>query len=153
MSRLFWKAVLAFVMLPGIVAFAVPLWLLKPHPSSGFRLSGSVVLALGILLLLACVRDFYIAGRGTLAPWSPPQQLVVTGMYRWSRNPMYIAVVLILWGWALGFQSQSLAVYALAMMLAFHLRVIVGEEPWLARHYGEQWSRYEARVPRWLGPL
>ena len=64
---------------------------------------------------------------------------------------MYIAVVLVLWGWALGFRSGVIAVYALLVMLAFHLRVILGEEPWLARTHGEEWVRYKAQVPRWFG--
>jgi protein-S-isoprenylcysteine O-methyltransferase Ste14 len=64
---------------------------------------------------------------------------------------MYVAVLLVLWGWALGFRSRSVAIYALVVMVAFHLRVVVGEEPWLARRHGEQWVRYKAQVPRWLG--
>jgi protein-S-isoprenylcysteine O-methyltransferase Ste14 len=66
---------------------------------------------------------------------------------------MYVAVILILCGWAAGFQSRWLAIYALAVMLAFHLRVVFGEEPWLARRYGRQWEGYRASVPRWFGPL
>ena len=95
--------------------------------------------------------SFYTEGRGTLAPWSPPRHLVVSGLYRYSRNPMYVSVVLILWGWAAGFQSRALALYALAVMVAFHLRVVLGEEPWLARTHGDAWDRYRAAVPRWLG--
>ena len=113
--------------------------------------SGVAVLMAGVVLLLWCVRDFYVAGKGTLAPWAPPQQLVSVGLYRVSRNPMYIAVLLILAGWTLAFRSRGLAVYTIAMMLAFHLRVVFGEEPWLARRYGRGWERYAARVPRWLG--
>jgi protein-S-isoprenylcysteine O-methyltransferase Ste14 len=151
LNRLFWQALLAFLVLPGMVAFVVPLMLLAPGAPGGFvDALGLVPLALGSVLLLWCVRDFYVAGRGTLAPWTPPRELVVTGLYCVSRNPMYIAVGLILWGWALGFRSRALAIYALAVMLAFHLRVVFGEEPWLARTHGQQWHRYKARVPRWL---
>ena len=64
---------------------------------------------------------------------------------------MYVAVVLILWGWALGFRSGVIVVYGLAVTLAFHLRVVLGEEPWLARTHGDAWVRYKAEVPRWLG--
>ena len=64
---------------------------------------------------------------------------------------MYLAVLLVLWGWALGFRSPAIAVYALAVMAAFHLRVVFGEEPWLARTHGKAWARYKAQVPRWLG--
>jgi protein-S-isoprenylcysteine O-methyltransferase Ste14 len=152
MSALFWKAVLAFLALPGVVAFGVPLLLLKPAAAS-IAWPGALAAAAGVVLLLWCVWEFYAAGKGTLAPWSPPRSLVTSGPYRWSRNPMYVAVILVLWGWAAGFQSRTLATYALAVMLAFHLRVVFGEEPWLARQHGEQWERYKRAVPRWLGPL
>ena len=101
-------------------------------------------------MLLWCVRDFYVAGKGTLAPWAPPRHLVVVGLYRWSRNPMYISVSVILLGWAIAYQSRALLIYALALFVMFHLRVVFGEEPWLARTHGDEWLRYRARVPRWL---
>ena len=149
MMPLFWRALLAFLALPGVVAFLVPLLAIRPDGAS-FRLAGALPLGAGVVLLVWCVKDFYIAGKGTLAPWAPPQHLVTTGMYRWSRNPMYIAVVLVLCGWALGFRSPALGIYALVVMLAFHLRVVFGEEPWLARTHGDEWMRYKARVPRWF---
>jgi protein-S-isoprenylcysteine O-methyltransferase Ste14 len=77
--------------------------------------------------------------------------VLTSGLYRFSRNPMYIGVTLILWGWALCFRSRSLIIYAAAVMIAFHLRVLLYEEPWLARTYPDQWRDYRARVPRWLG--
>jgi protein-S-isoprenylcysteine O-methyltransferase Ste14 len=63
---------------------------------------------------------------------------------------MYIAVSLILVGWAVAYSSQPLLIYALAVMAMFYLRVVFGEEPWLARMHGEQWREYRARVRRWL---
>ncbi len=153
MNRLFLKAVLAFLALPGMVAFAEPLLLFKPAMPGPFAIWSVPLLAGGSILLLWCVREFYFAGKGTLAPWSPPQHLVVSGLYRVSRNPMYVAVVLILAGWAVGFLSRALTIYAVTVVLAFHLRVVFGEEPWLARRYGEEWLRYRARVPRWLGRI
>ena len=63
---------------------------------------------------------------------------------------MYVAVVLVLWGWALGFRSRSLSTYALVVMAVFHLRVVFGEEPWIARTHGEGWRRYKNQVRRWL---
>ena len=152
MNGLFARAVLAFLACPGTVAFLIPWFLVEAGQSGQFvDARGLVPFVLGIVLLLWCVREFYVAGRGTLAPWSPPRHLVATGLYRFSRNPMYIAVVLVLWGWALGFRSRAIAVYALLVMLAFHLRVILGEEPWLARTHGEEWARYKTQVPRWFG--
>ena len=64
---------------------------------------------------------------------------------------MYIAVALELCGWAVGFRSTSIAMYGAAVIVAFHLRVVFGEEPWLARTHGEKWEHYKARVPRWFG--
>ncbi|HSA54585.1 MAG TPA: isoprenylcysteine carboxylmethyltransferase family protein [Gemmatimonadaceae bacterium] len=149
---LFLRALLAFLVMPGMVAFVIPL-LLAPRQAapSGLRWIGMVLVVAGTFLLLWCVRDFYVAGKGTLAPWTPPRDLVVTGLYRWSRNPMYLAVTLILLGWTIWFLSWALLWYALAVPGAFHLRVVFFEEPWLAQMHGEAWRRYRARVPRWLG--
>ena len=149
-SRLLANAVLAFLALPGTVALLVPLLVFRPADGRSFSAPGAIPLTIGLVALLWCVRDFYVAGKGTLAPWAPPQTLVVVGLYSFSRNPIYIAVGLILCGWALGFRSRPLWVYAVVMMLGFHLRVVFGEEPWLARRHGEQWVSYKARVPRWL---
>jgi protein-S-isoprenylcysteine O-methyltransferase Ste14 len=152
MNGLLLRAVLAFLLLPGVVAFLVPLLLLAPaQPRSFDIVRGLVPLALGTTGLLWCVREFYVAGRGTLAPWAPPQALVVTGLYRFSRNPMYIAVLLLLSGWALAFTSSPLAVYAVAMLIVFHIRVVLFEEPWLAERHGSDWLTYKNQVPRWLG--
>jgi protein-S-isoprenylcysteine O-methyltransferase Ste14 len=148
---LFARALLAFLALPGIVAFAVPMmWLAATFRMQLARPLGLVPLVVGTVALLWCVRDFYVAGRGTLAPWAPPKRLVVVGLYRYSRNPMYVAVILILIGWPASFDQPWLWLYAAAVALAVHLRVVLGEEPWLARTHGEQWHAYAARVPRWL---
>lgn len=143
------RAVVAFLALPGTVAFVVPVLLARGegHPFNGL---GLIPLVIGTFLLLWCVRDFFVAGKGTLAPWTPPKHLVTIGLYRYSRNPMYVAVSLILLGWAWCFESSTLLVYALVVVLGFHLRVVWGEEPWLARTHGQEWQRYRARVPRWL---
>ena len=145
-----WQSLGALVALPGVVAFLVP-WLLRPAGAHA-RPLGLVPLALGAGLLLWCVRDFHVAGRGTLAPWAPPERLVTRGPYRISRNPMYLAVLLVLLGWAATFGGRALWPYAGAVAIAFHLRVVLGEEPWLARRHGAEWDAYRARVPRWLMP-
>lgn len=100
--------------------------------------------------MLWCVRDFYVKGKGTLGPWDPPKNLVVSGLYKYSRNPMYIAVTAILIGWAMVFRAQSLWVYAVIVVLAFHVRVVFFEEKFLARTHGDQFTRYRAKVRRWV---
>lgn len=147
----FGRAVVAFLALPGVVAYAVP-QLLAPETlaTASWRRWGIGLLALGTVLLMWCVRDFYVAGRGTLAPWSPPRHLVTTGLYRWSRNPMYGSVLLVLAGWSVLYASRVLAVYAMIVALAFHLRIRRYEEPRLLASFGEEWLQYRRRVSRWL---
>jgi protein-S-isoprenylcysteine O-methyltransferase Ste14 len=148
---MFGRALFAFLILPGIVAFLVPLLVIYPGASlDSFGTSGVALVATGSLLLLWCVRDFYVRGKGTLAPWAPPRNLVVVGLYRYSRNPMYLAVIMILTGWTLGFGSRALGIYTVAVALVFHLRVVFAEEPFLARRHGEAWLEYKKRVGRWL---
>ena len=153
MNMLFVEALLAFVALPGMVAFVIPWLISRGEASASYDAAGIVLLAIGTSLLLWCVREFYVAGKGTLAPWTPPRHLVVSGLYRYSRNPMYIAVALVLFGWALTFHSRTLAIYAVGVFIAFHLRIVLGEEPWLARTHGQAWHQYKSRVPRWIGPV
>jgi len=145
-----WRALFAFLALPGMVAFVIPLWVARPLDAHRFNLPGLIPLCIGLIALLWCVRDFYVAGKGTLAPWTPPRNLVSVGLYRVTRNPMYLSVLLILCGWALGFRLRALWMYAGGVLILFYIRVVGFEEPWLARTHGEAWTRYRARVPRWL---
>lgn len=125
----FWSAVSAFVAMPGVVAYLVPFLFRTGAPTP--QTEGLIVLAIGTALLFWCVRDFYVAGLGTLAPWAPPKRLVIVGLYRFSRNPMYVSVLTIIIGWAITFSSRALWIYAAAVTTAFHLRVVFGEEPCL----------------------
>jgi protein-S-isoprenylcysteine O-methyltransferase Ste14 len=148
---MFTKALIAFLLLPGIVGFIVPaavLW--WTDRTQVDRPLGLVILAVGVVGLLWCVRDFYVTGKGTLAPWAPPEKLVVVGLYRYSRNPMYVSVAIVLLGWAVTFGSPALYIYALLAVEAFHARVVRTEEPWLARTHGSDWECYAGRTPRWF---
>ena len=145
------RALLAFLALPGIVAFAVPLWIGRSAIRAGtFHWLGLLLLLPGSALLVWCAREFLVRGKGTLAPWDPPRHLVAHGAYRVSRNAMYLAVATILAGWAALFASAPLLLYALAVFIASHLRVVFGEEPTLARAFGTEWKQYASRAPRWL---
>lgn len=151
---MFARAVLAYLALPGVVAFAIPGIVVTriPNALSPSPL-GIALFAVGAALHLWCVREFYLRGKGTLAPWAPPAHLVTGGLYRYSRNPMYVAVLLVLAGWALAYSSRALAVYAGVVGIAFHLRVVLAEEPTLQRTFGEEWRTYRRAVPRWLLPV
>lgn len=148
---MFARALIAFLAMPGMVAFALPLlWLSRAGHGRLLHPAGLALLVLGIVGLGWCVRDFYVVGKGTLAPWAPPRRLVVVGLYRWSRNPMYLSVLLVLAGWSTAFESGALFAYGMGIAVAFELRVVFGEEPWLARTHGEPWASYARRVRRWL---
>lgn len=148
---MFLRALAAFLALPGMVAGAIPVIIITfdPWRTGGVQI-GYLALGLGLLILLWCVRDFYVSGKGTLAPWSPPKKLVVVGLYRFLRNPMYIGVLLILLGWCTISGSPISVVYLLVVSTMFHRRVTRNEEPWLQRKFGEDWAAYSAGVHRWL---
>jgi len=148
---MFLRALFAFLALPGIVAFAIPIyWLISASRTELVQPLGLLPLLLGCAGLLWCVRNFYVFGKGTLAPWSPPKHLVTAGLYRYSRNPMYVSVLLIMLGWSVSFSVRGLYGYTIFMAVAFHLRVVLAEEPYLARTHGTEWDDYMRRVRRWL---
>lgn len=145
------RAIFSFMALPALVAFVIPVWIGAPVTRPvGYWAVASVLLFLGTFLLLWCVREFYVSGSGTLAPWDPPRHLVTSGPYRISRNPMYIGVGTILAGWCTLSGSRTLILYSVLFMLGFHLRVLLFEEPWAVRRFGAEWQAYRARVPRWV---
>ncbi len=147
---LFLRALLSFLILPTVFGGVIP-WLVYTGSvhSAGYAI-GWPVLAVGLFVLLWCVRDFYVIGKGTLAPWDPPKNLVVVGLYRFVRNPMYVGLMTWVAGWSIVTGSRSLAVYVVALAAVFHVRVISYEEPTLARLFGEEWEMYRVGVNRWI---
>ena len=120
-----------------------------PFDAGSLRFSGLVPMAAGALFWLWSAWDFVFFGRGTPAPLYPPRNLVSRRLYRLVRNPMYLAVALMLLGEALVFGSLTLLAYALAVWLVFHLFVVYFEEPNLGA-FGGQYDEYRSRVSRWL---
>jgi protein-S-isoprenylcysteine O-methyltransferase Ste14 len=151
---MFARAVLAFLAMPAVAGILVPLWIARGDPwrGPGHR-AGAVLASFGLAGLLWCVRDFYATGKGTLAPWSPPSRLVVVGLYRFARNPMYLSVLVLVAGIAAWRGSPAVAVYTACLALAFHLRVVLNEERWLARTFPAEWDAYARAVPRWVPRL
>jgi protein-S-isoprenylcysteine O-methyltransferase Ste14 len=146
------KNVLFTAVVPGTVAVYVPLLLSHDRtPATGLALVAAlVVLALGAAVYFWCLWDFAVTGLGTPAPIDAPKKLVVRGLYRFTRNPMYVGVLTVIAGWALFFQAASLAIYALAVGICFHTFIVIYEEPHLAREFGAQYDEYRSRVARWL---
>jgi protein-S-isoprenylcysteine O-methyltransferase Ste14 len=150
------------VVAPGMIAVYVPWaicgWRVAP-PLLGFfpfRILGVLMIAAGLPVLLDSFIRFAIQGLGTPAPIAPPQRLVVTGLYRHVRNPMYVAVALLVFGQGLVFGSVRLLEYGVIVWLAFYAFVVLYEEPKLRRKFGNEYDQFCARVPRWiprLGPV
>ena len=143
------------ILLPGTVAGYVPwrffgLSRLRPDFANPLDLLGLLLIGAGAALLAACIWKFASRGRGTLAPVDPPKELVVHGLYRYVRNPMYLSVATILLGEALLARSRALLVYWAIFFAAANLFVVLYEEPTLRRQFGESYDRYTQRVGRWL---
>ena len=144
---------------PGIVAGVIPwsisLYLQRP-PLFGVepvRWLGVLLLALGAVLLAETFARFALQGLGTPAPIAPTRTLVVTGSYRFVRNPMYVAVVSLILGQGLFFGNWLVLLYGALVWLTVHVFVLSYEEPTLRRSYGEQYERYCANVRRWIPRL
>src|SRR5438552_12142669 len=132
---------------PGTVAVLIPYWLISSR-GAGFsrdqplRYAGLPLMAIGAAGLLWCIWNFFAAGRGTISPIDPPRHLVVRGLYRYVRNPMYVAVVTILIGEAIFFLSTTVLIEAGVFMALAYLFVAYYEEPVLRRRFGESYERY-----------
>ena len=144
------------VLFPGTVTVYLPYRLLVPvnFPSlltwSFGQYLGVVFVLLGTGILLNCVWSFAHHGRGTLAPFDETRILVLAGLYKYVRNPMYVGVIGILLGESMFFWSRPLLVYSLIMFTLFNVIVIGYEEHRLRSKYGDEYRRYCAAVGRWL---
>jgi protein-S-isoprenylcysteine O-methyltransferase Ste14 len=149
---LLFKNLLFTLIMPGTVGVYVPLFLARSLPAaSGAVLAlASVILAVGIAIYGWCLWDFATLGRGTPAPIDPPKRLVMRGLYRYTRNPMYVGVLTVILGWAILFHSVPLLSYAACVGVVFHLFAVLYEEPHLKRQFGAEYGDYCANVGRWL---
>ena len=140
--------------MPALVAGVVPWWLHRPPERWSLAIGdwsylGAALALPGLAVFASTVIEFFRRGRGTLAPWDPPRALVATGLYAWCRNPMYVGVLLMIWGQGLWWRSGEVVVFGYLMAAIFHLRVVLGEEPWLARSFPAEWEGYRTNVKRW----
>jgi protein-S-isoprenylcysteine O-methyltransferase Ste14 len=150
------KTAIFTVLVPGTVAFYVPFLLAQPHqrwfdrPQAAWQWIGLVPFLAGAGIYLSCAWDFAVTGLGTPAPIDAPRVLVVKGLYAYVRNPMYVGVLNIIFGFAIWFASRVVLTYFACVWLAFHLFVLFYEEPHLRRVFGEPYRIYCKRVHRWL---
>lgn len=143
------------LILPATVLLIVP-WLIyrySPENIPGYmtiKVLSVVVFIAGLLLFSWTVQLFEIIGKGTLAPWSSKTNLVVTGPYKYCRNPMITGVLLMLIGEALWFRCDNILLWAMLFFIINTLYFIYFEEPFLENKFGDAYRQYKSRVPRWL---
>jgi protein-S-isoprenylcysteine O-methyltransferase Ste14 len=149
------KTALWMLVAPGTVGFLLPtllvrLGLIRGQPYAEPDALSLALVVTGLILISSAAKGFAVEGRGTPAPFDPPRKLVIRGAYRYVRNPMYVAMGLIILGFVRWYHAPGLLVYFAAVMLAFHLFVVLYEEPMLQRVFGERYDEYRQNVGRWV---
>jgi protein-S-isoprenylcysteine O-methyltransferase Ste14 len=143
------------IVLPGTVTVLIPYLIVSVRPGTlqswtPLHAASVLLMAIGATILFWCIWDFAAKGRGTLAPVDPPRQLVVQGLYRYVRNPMYLGVLLVLLGETAFFRSPAMLQYTVAWFIVVNLFVVLYEEPSLKSRFGDSYERYRRSVHRWL---
>lgn len=145
------------VLVPGTVAGWLPYRLRGDSPMASnvaFRVIGVLLIAGGTAIYLhTAFWGFALRGRGTPAPIAPTKKLVVEGLHRYVRNPMYIGVATIVLGQAVLFQSWHIVEYLAIVLVIVQFFVLFYEEPTLASQFGTEYQEYKKRVPRWIPRL
>ena len=150
---------LFFVIAPLMLAGFIPWWVTQWEFRPAFfgldltRILGGILIIVGVPGLVDSFSRFALEGLGTPAPIAPPQKLVVTGLYRYVRNPIYIAVVAVIFGQALLFGDWRLIWYGALLWLVFHVAVVMYEEPTLKETFGTEYESFRTNVPRWIPRL
>ena len=150
---------LFFVIAPLVLAGFVPWWVTHWEFRPAFfgvdltRILGGILIIVGVPGLVDSFSRFALEGLGTPAPIAPTQKLVVTGLYRYVRNPIYIAVVAVIFGQALLFGDSHLLWYGALLWLFFHVWVVLLEEPELEQTFSTEYESFRTNVPRWIPRL
>lgn len=146
-----------FIVAPGTIAGVIPWlithWRFGEDASFAVGAAGVMLILTGLAILIECFARFALKGRGTPAPIAAPKELVVSGFYAHVRNPMYVAVSLIVFGQALLFASAALIAYGVVVWFGFLLFVLYYEEPRLKHEFPDAYAAYSAAVPRWIPRL
>ena len=139
---------------PALVLVLLPWTITRIRVAAGEPraqvIAAAAIIGLGLIPLFESMIRFVVIGRGTLVPAVPTEHLVVSGLYRYVRNPMYSGVVTALAGEALLFPSRHMVVYLATVWVIMHIFVWLYEEPTLARKYGEEYDGFKRNVPRWI---
>jgi protein-S-isoprenylcysteine O-methyltransferase Ste14 len=148
------KQLFSFI-LPFTVLVLIPFWIETKWEvkSVVYAVVGISVMLAGLVIMTITIGTFIQKGKGTLAPWSPTQKLIVTGLYRYMRNPMITGVFFVLIGEAICFHSMNILIWSGCFILINTIYFIVVEEPGLEKRFGKEYTDYKSKVPRWIPRL
>ena len=149
------RSIFFTILQPGTVAVLIPYWFISSRGSNvgsdrPLRYLGLPLIIIGGAGLLWCIWEFFSTGRGTISPVDPPKHLVVRGLYRYVRNPMYLLVIIVLLGEAIFFMSVPVLIEAGVFFVLASLFVMLYEEPYLRRRFGKAYDSYLQSVGRWI---
>lgn len=144
---------LILVLFPLLIILANLYFQLPIVNHAVFQLIGIMCIALGSIGWIINIRLFKTAGKGTPVPIEPPKKLVLSNHYRYSRNPMYISTLIVLVGYFFLFGHLTLFLYVILTAIGFHLFVTLYEEPTLKKLFGDEYTAYCKKVPRWIKVL
>jgi protein-S-isoprenylcysteine O-methyltransferase Ste14 len=152
------KTIFFILLVPGFLLGIVPVFVIPKIPNIVLQTGFWNWLAIpfwiiGIAVVVWCAADFVCKGRGTPVPLDPPKELVVTGLYRYVRNPMYVGVLVIQIGNIVWFGSLAQVVYWFFLFIGFNLFIRANEEPYLYKTFGTRYEAYCRAVPRWIPQL
>ena len=150
--NLYIKAAVFTLVAPGSGGVLVPALLVRGREAAdgAVLVAALCLMAIGAAIYLRCVWDFVVFGRGTPSPIDAPKRLVIRGLYRYSRNPMYVGLLTLIAGWAILFGSVILVGYGLFLFIFFSVFIHFYEERHLSREFGDEYQTYKAQVGRWL---
>jgi protein-S-isoprenylcysteine O-methyltransferase Ste14 len=161
-----WRHLRAIILLPGVVTLMIPgiilwrtgmdswgLWQSVPATRVILPVVGVMCICLGLVLMITTIRLFVTVGKGTLAPWEPPQRLVVRGVYCHVRNPMMSGALFVLLGEAVLAASLPLSCWFALAGVVYAVYIPLSEEPGLVKRFGEEYLTYKQNVPRWIPRL
>ena len=150
------KSAIATILVPGTACFLVPYVILTAThvpltpPFGILQIAAIFIAGIGLWMVVWVTTAFVRQGQGTPIPINPPTRLVVSGLYRYVRNPMYVGAVLIVLAEVIYFRSAWLVLYAVGLWAALHTALVIFEEPQLKQRFGADYEQYLKTVPRWI---
>jgi protein-S-isoprenylcysteine O-methyltransferase Ste14 len=148
------KTILFMLLIPGLLLGVMPIWLVQTDSAlfsfGAFRWLAVPLWAAGTAVMLWCAWAFTVGGGGTPSPTDPPKELVVSGLYHYVRNPIYLGAVAVFLGYVFWHPSRAILLCPALVAVSSHLFVILYEEPHLCKTFGAAYEQYCKSVPRWI---